>query len=118
MDSAQRWLSTLQAQIDFHLRGGDRSRLDDSFDWKWFTRLPTARFVDTRRRLKKILKRFGGVWSQGYSVEWLQENAEKLWHTRIVLADEMSRRQFDDAIVLKIVGYRRFFSLWKLVIRS
>lgn len=32
-----------------------------------------------------------------------------MWQTRTLLADDLSRRLFDDAIVLKIVGYRRAF---------
>ena len=103
------WLNSLTAQIDFYLRGSDRSRKDANFNWEWFKRLPTARLIDTRRQIKRLLRSFGGAWSQGYSKEWLQENFEKLWITRELLADGLSRRQFDDAIILKIVGYRRFF---------
>lgn len=108
-DTKQRWLDGLLSQVDFHLRGGDRSRRDSNFDWRWFRSLPTARFVDARRRVRKMLGRLSGKAPKGYTAEWLTQNASRLWQTREVLADDVSRRQFDDAIALKIVGYRRAF---------
>ena len=109
LNTKQRWLSGLISQVDFHLRGSDRSRRDDHFDWRWFRKLPTAHFVDARRRVRKILGLLSGKAPNSYSMEWLVQNASSLWQTREVLADDLSRRQFDDAIVLKIVGYRRAF---------
>ncbi|MBX3692104.1 hypothetical protein [Dokdonella sp.] len=109
MATEQRWLNGLLSQIDFHLRGCARGRRDQNFDWKWFRRLPTAHFIDTRRRIRKLLGRLNGNVPKGYSVEWLVENSSKLWQTRQLLQDDLSRRQFDDAITLKIVGYRRAY---------
>lgn len=51
----QRWLTGLLDQINFQLRGSDRGRKDNNFDWKWFTKLPTAHFIDTRRNVQKAL---------------------------------------------------------------
>lgn len=109
LDAEQRWRQELLFQIDFHLRGSDRGRRDDNFDWRWFRRLPTAHLVDTRRRVRKLLSRFAGKSPTGYTADWLMQNAARLWQTRKLLADDLSCRQFDDAIVLKIVGYRRAF---------
>ena len=80
-----------------------------TFDWKWFSKLPTAHFVDARRRVRSLLGKIDEKYSPVYSLAWLEKHAEKLWETRELLVDEISRRQFDDAIVLKIVGYRRFY---------
>lgn len=46
---------------------------------------------------------------KGYTTQWLEENYLNLWRTRALLVDAYSRRLFDDALVLKIVGYRRAF---------
>ena len=46
----QRWLSGLLDQIDFQLRGGDRGRKDNNFDWEWFRKLPTAHFITSKPR--------------------------------------------------------------------
>ncbi len=108
-DAGQRWLRGVLSQIDFHLRGGDRGRRDENFDWDWFRRRPTAHFVDARRRLRKVLGRMSGKAPTGYSTEWLRRNAASLWETREALVDDLSRRQFDDAIALKVAGYRRAF---------
>jgi len=105
----QRWLSGLLYQIDFQLRGGDRGRKDNNFDWEWFKKLPTAHFIDARRYLRKVLHQVWGKTSKGYTTQWLQDNYLNLWQTRVLLTDVLSRRLFDDAIVLKIVGYRRAF---------
>ena len=105
----QRWLHGLLSQVDFHLRGGDRGRRDENFDWTWFRRRPTAHLVDARRRVRKVLGWMRGELPNGYSAEWLRRNADRLWRTRQALVDDLSRRQFDDAIALKIVGYRRSF---------
>lgn len=108
-DTGQRWLRGVLSQIDFHLRGGDRGRRDENFDWDWFRRRPTAHFVDARRRLRNVLGRMSGKAPTGYNTEWLRRNAARLWETREALVDDLSRRQFDDAIALKVVGYRRAF---------
>lgn len=108
-NSEQRWLQGLLFQIDFQLRGSDRRRRDDNFDWGWFRKLPTAHLVDVRRRVRRVISRFGGKEAKGHTTEWLARNASRLWQTREVLEDDLSRRQYDDAIALKIVGYRRAF---------
>jgi FkbM family methyltransferase len=108
-NAEERWLQSLLFQVDFQLRGSDRGRRDDNFDWGWFRKLPTAHLVDARRRVRGLISRFGGKEVRGHTTAWLERNASRLWQTREALADDLSRRQFDDAIVLKIVGYRRAF---------
>ncbi|MEN1957644.1 FkbM family methyltransferase [Luteimonas changyuni] len=107
--AGQRWLHGLLSQIDFQLRGSSRGRKDGNFDWNWFKKLPTAHFVDARRRVRQVFGSLSGNPQKGYSTEWLQRNSIKLWETREVLVDDLSRRQFDDAIVLRVVGYRRAY---------
>lgn len=109
LNPEKRWLNEILFQIDFGLRGLGRARKDDNFDWRWFRKLPTAHFFDTRRRIKRIISFFTKRPPKGYSINWLINNAAELWSTREALADDLSRRQFDDAIVLKIIGYRRSY---------
>ncbi|MFG5778553.1 FkbM family methyltransferase [Comamonas sp. J-3] len=109
LDPEKRWLDGLLSHIYFQLRGSDRGRRDKNFDWLWFKKLPTAHFIDTRRRIRKLLNLFNKEKNKGYTTEWLKSNSAKLWETRQLLVDGLSRRQFDDAIVLKVVGYRRSF---------
>nr|WP_199045307.1 FkbM family methyltransferase [Dyella sp. ASV24] len=103
------WLDGLTERVDFYIRGTSRSRRDKNFDWHWFLKLPAAHLLDARRLLKSWLRPLGGKWARGISMAWLRENARALWETRQVLADDLSRRLFDDALILKIVGYRRFY---------
>ncbi|MCP1374078.1 FkbM family methyltransferase [Dyella lutea] len=65
--------------------------------------------MDIRRVLNPLLKKIGFKGFGGFSPAWLAENSFELWLTRQALADELSRRMFDDALILKIVGYRRFY---------
>lgn len=67
----QRWLSGLLDQIDFQLRGGDRGRKDNNFDWEWFRKLPTAHFIDARRYVRKVLHQIWGKPLKGYTTQWL-----------------------------------------------
>ena len=105
----ERWLRGVLSQVDFQLRGGDRGRRDENFDWNWFRRRSIAHFVDARRRVREVLGRMRGKVPNGYSTEWLRRNAASLWETCEALVDDLNRRQFDDAIALKITGYRRAF---------
>jgi len=108
-ESEQRWLLNLLFQINFQLRGSSRGRRDDNFDWSWFRKLPTAHLVDLRRRVRKVISLLRGKEPKGYTTEWLRRNMSELWQTREAFVDALSRRLFDEAIVLKIVGYRRAF---------
>lgn len=103
------WLKGLAQRANFYIRGTSRPRRDGDFNWNWFLKRRTAHLIDTRRLIKSWLRPLGGLWAQGISGEWLQDNAKLLWETRQVLADDLSRRLFDDALILKIVGYRRFY---------
>jgi len=109
MGEKTRWEKSIKSRIDFHLRGTSRARRDDDFQWNWYTRFPTAKFVDLRRFLKRHLRPIGGAWRRGPSREWFSENLDALWETRSLLADALSCSQFDDAILLRIAGYRRFY---------
>jgi len=97
------------ARTSFYSRGTSKARKDSDFDWRWFRKFPTAHLVDALRVLKPLLKKLGIKGLGGLSVAWLKDNSKELWETRNSLADELSRRMFDDAIILKITGYRRFY---------
>lgn len=107
--SMKSWLISIASRTSFYGRGSSRSRNDNDFNWKWFRRFPTAHLVDARRILKPWLQKLGIKGMGAPSLVWLRDNSYDLWLTRQTLADELSRRIFDDALILKIVGYRRFY---------
>ena len=42
-------------------------------------------------------------------LEWFNKNSENLFNTRQILEDEYSKLQFDLYVLLKVVGYNKFF---------
>lgn len=58
-------------------------------------KLPTAHFIDARRRARKMLGLLSGEAPTGYSTEWLIQLASKLWQAREVLADDILTLKFE-----------------------
>jgi FkbM family methyltransferase len=64
---------------------------------------------ETRRFVKNVLHGLGLRAKAPLGVEWLREHGDKLWDTRTLLADELSRLLFDTALVLRLTSHRRFY---------
>jgi FkbM family methyltransferase len=103
------WLGSLEYRADFYARRGGRRRKDHEFDWQWFESRPSGRLIDLRQLIKRSLYRIGLSKVQPISREWLRDNADRLWNTRCMFGDELSRLLFDEHLVLKTTNHRRFY---------
>jgi len=103
-----KWVDSLSWQIEFSLRHGRARRRDPEFEWAEYESSPAGRMVEIRRIAKPLLRRMGRG-RKGVSLGWLRENAEALWQTRRLLADDLSRLLFDQSLVLRTTSHRRFY---------
>ncbi len=102
------WLDSIRSQNEFCSRALGRSRVDDTADWRWYERTTDHR----RKAVRSFIKRLVGISSGpagSVTLEWLETNAARLWETRLMLADEISRSQFDQMLILRLAGHRRYF---------
>jgi FkbM family methyltransferase len=77
-------------------------------DWTWATLDPqAAAVVRVRSGIKQCLLFLG--WDLARSAEWLNAHAEPLWESRSLLDDAVSRLIFDEALVLRLAGHRKFY---------
>jgi FkbM family methyltransferase len=102
------WIDSLSWQIEFCLRHGSASRKDAEFEWAEYERSTAGPVAVVGRIAKPLLRRLGRG-GKGLSLDWLREHAAALWETRRLLADELSRLMFDQSLVLRICGHRRFY---------
>jgi len=103
------WLNSMTWQADFYGRSGHARRKDPEFEWGAFMRSPAGRFPETRRFVKGILRKLGMDRGSALSIQWLHEHADKLWGTRSLLADDLSKLLFDSSLVLRITSFQRFY---------
>jgi FkbM family methyltransferase len=111
MSSGERsnWLDSMAWQVDFYRRSGRARRHDPEFEWGPYERSPSGRLPETRRLVKGILHRLGLRDRPPMTLDWLRDNAARLWETRTLLADELSRLLFDAALVVRLTDHRRFY---------
>ncbi len=103
------WLDSMSWQVDFYRRSGGARREDLEFEWKAYEGSPSGRLPETRRFIKQALHRLGLRKQPPISPQWLRDNADALWTTRTMLADDLSRLFFDSALVLRTTNHRRFY---------
>ncbi|MFY2763361.1 FkbM family methyltransferase [Arenimonas sp. MALMAid1274] len=103
------WLESIQDRSGFYARHGAAARRDRDFDWRWFHSRPSGRFIDARRHAKNLLFRLGLGKARPISVQWLRDNAEQLWSTRLMFSDDVSRLMFDEHLVLKVTDHRKHY---------
>lgn len=109
MAAMSNWLGSIHERVDFYSRGGSTRRRDRDFDWRWFDASPSGRFFAARKFVRRVLHRFGLGKTPPISLAWLDENADRLWDTRLQFDDDVSRLMFDEHLVLKLVGHRKHF---------
>lgn len=102
------WIDSLSQQIDFCLRQGSVRRKDTEFEWTLYERGLAWSLPEFHRLAKGILRRFGYKRTQ-VSPEWLRQNAGRLWGTRMLFADDLSRLLFDQSLVLRATSHRYFY---------
>jgi len=104
------WLDSMNRQVDFHLRGDPRRRNEPEVHYA----LGDGGTLSPARKMRDIVKqglRVFGLHTPGQYqlLKWMNGNAEKLWESRSLFGDELSKTQFDAAILLRVVGHRRFY---------
>jgi FkbM family methyltransferase len=108
-DTRTNWLNSMTWQIDFYRRSGRARRTDEEFEWRAYEKSPSGRLPETRRIIKQFLYRLGLRKQPPLTADWVHKNANALWNTRSMLADDLSRLLFDSALVLRTTNHRRFF---------
>jgi FkbM family methyltransferase len=103
------WLDSLSWQADFYHRSGRARRKDPEFEWKAYESSPSGRLPRVRRAAKQLMFQMGMRPHPPVSVPWLRANAELLWETRSLLADDLSRLLFDSVLVLRMTGHKNFY---------
>lgn len=95
------WAIEILEQATFYLRSTSRPRKDPYFPWKIIPNSNAILFAGgVYAALKGNRKRI---------FEWFFENAQHLWKVRSIFADEISKTQFDQAIVIRLVGHNKYF---------
>lgn len=108
-NAAKNWLDSMSWQVNFYERAGQHRRTDMEFSWREFDRSSSGRFFAARRQIKEWMYKVGVRASRAVSVEWMEENATKLWDTRCMLVDELSKLLFDAALILRMTSHRHFY---------
>lgn len=103
------WLRSMTWQIDFTRRLGGVKRSDGENDWDWFERITSFREHTRRHKLRSLLRNIRLSRHKPTALDWLHQHADKLWHTRAMLADDVSRLCFDASLVLRLTSHRRFY---------
>jgi FkbM family methyltransferase len=81
--------------------------MDDEFDWVWL-----EKSHGWRGRAKSLIKPFFFFVCRRttpYSQSWFNEKSERLWNSRQLLEDDLSRHLYDCHLLLTIVGYQRYY---------
>lgn len=102
------WLNSMTWQADFYNRSGFARRKDQEFEWGAFMRSPAGRLPETKHFIKGMLRKLG-FGRSALSIQWLHDHAERLWETRCLLADDLSKLLFDSSLILRITNFQRFY---------
>jgi len=103
------WLNSMTWQADFYRRSRRVRRKDSEFEWRIFERSRGGRLYETRRFIKRLLHKLGYVTRPFITIDWMHENADALWNTRCMLADDLSRLLFDSSLIVRMTSFRRFY---------
>jgi FkbM family methyltransferase len=103
------WLDSLSWQVEFteQLRG--RKRTDGERDWTWYEHATAYRKRAIKRLVRQFLPGLHRTAQPQMTIDWLRDNAGRLWETRSMLADDLSRLLFDASLVLRISSHRQFY---------
>jgi FkbM family methyltransferase len=109
MQARTNWLNNLAWQASFYHRGRARARLDGEWDWEWFEQRSALQKLSARRKVREMLRRIKQVIKPRLPLDWIHANADNLWQTRGMLADEMSKLLFDSMLLMRTAGHRSFY---------
>ncbi len=94
--SNRNWLNSINEQIGFYQKSNRKIRTDLNFPWS---------LVDNEIKLsRQLLDR-----NTEQVLWWINCNAERLWESRSLLNDELSKIIFDSTLVLRSTGFQKFF---------
>lgn len=106
------WYDNILYQIDFYQRGDKKKRTDKEYRWELFdNNMSPLSFM--KGQIKTILRKLGMLEPpENFSFDWLnwlETNAPKLWEARLMLKDEISLFLFDETLILRAVGFQKFY---------
>ena len=110
--ACENWLNDLNDQIQFYDRAWERRRTDGEFDWNWYysrVGLKSKVIQHLRPFVRPILNKLRKRTAVPYTKEWLKQRAALIWGARELLDDELSMLIFDQALLLKVCGFQRFY---------
>jgi FkbM family methyltransferase len=102
--SFDNWKEYMDDHIKFYNKSYLKLRKDKQFVWSVY-RIPFINFL--LKRLKDFAKVIIDYKTE--KVIWFDSNAEKLFSTRELLEDDLSKLKYDLYIVLKVVGHNKYF---------
>jgi len=107
--ACDKWLSSLNWQIDFYRRSNKRKRVDSEFDWEWLDRISKKGICGIAKSMISETLRWFSIKNAGSIQEWLNANADLLWDARNLLEDDLSKLFFDNVLTLHCSDYHQFF---------
>lgn len=104
------WLNSVNRRIEFYRLSNKKQRSDSEFPWSIYEGKVTKTSYLIRGAVKGVIHKLGFRTQQEISSsEWLSENASYLWEARTLFKDDLSKLLFDETLVLRSVGHRRFY---------
>ncbi|MBN1632679.1 MAG: FkbM family methyltransferase [Ignavibacteria bacterium] len=111
MNKANRnWLSSLNRRIKFYRQSNKKRRIETEYPWTLFEGKSNKAVELFKGQVKGIIHKLGFQTKQEISSSnWLNNNAASLWEARTLFNDDLSKLLFDETLVLRSVGHRRFY---------
>lgn len=105
----QNWLDSLSWQVEFTQKFHGHERSDGERNWAWYEQAISYRKQTLKHWLRKLLPRASESCQSGMTLNWLHDNAGRLWEARSMLADDLSCLLFDSSLVLRTTSHRQFY---------
>jgi FkbM family methyltransferase len=101
------WRSSLFSEIDFYSGNWRQKRAGNDFPWSLvYTR--SKPIPQTLRSLGRNIRESLGL-RKTHSTEWLTSNADALYEARCLFHDDLSKTIFDNTLLLRTVGFEKYF---------
>jgi FkbM family methyltransferase len=106
--SSRNWINSINWQIDFYRNTNPKPRTDPEFPWTLVD--DKIKRVQIFRDMTKQTLLMLRCQQRTQPQEWLNSNyAERLWESRSLLKDDLSKLLCDETIVLRLTGHQRFY---------
>jgi FkbM family methyltransferase len=106
MNMFERWVEVVSSRYIFFAGAPGRKRQDD-YPWEALGKNSFSLFEAFKYNsiMFPFYRRF---FSRDSALEEFRENSEKLWKTRCLFSDEISCIQFDESLLIRMLGHKRY----------